>query len=250
MSQWTEQHFVCELSTPTTVPECTIPYTPVTVTVPLTETQQEGKRWYVYNGELYPSISTLISATDREGKASLQEWRRRVGSDAASAITQGAATRGTRWHTFCEYFVTRQPLRWSLFESQDDLRYATHVATVLNAQLRAVVATESRVYSTAYGVAGRLDMAVQLHDGRYAILDFKTGKKQKHGNRLDNYALQGTFYADALTEHWPYGIIETVVIAQLLPDRIVWQETSASCWRTALHQRVSEFAEQVNTTLG
>ena len=93
-------------------------------------------------------------------------------------------------------------------------------------------------------------MAVQLQDGRYAILDFKAGKKRKSGNRLENYALQSTFYADALTEHWSHGIIDTVIIAQLLPDRILWQETQPALWREALRARVEEFARQVNMVLG
>ena len=112
------------------------------------------------------------------------------------------------------------------------------------------MASETRVISKQYGIAGRMDMAVQLNDGRYAILDFKTGKKRKSGNRLDNYALQCTFYADALTEHWSYGIIDTIVIAQLLPDGIIWQETQPVLWRESLQSRVVAFAEQVNMVLG
>ena len=232
------------------VPSSTIEYAPITLHLPITETTHDGKRWYLYEGQLYPSISNLISATDTEGRKSLQEWRQRVGHAAATTITQKAAARGTRWHKFCELFVTRQQTGWSLFEDPQDVAYGAHVATVLNTQLRAVLATETRVVSTAYGIAGRMDMAVQLQDGRYAILDFKTGKKRKSGNRLDNYALQSTFYADALTEHWGRGIIDTVVIAQLLPDRILWQETTPALWRVALHERVDEFARQVNMVLG
>ena len=59
-----------------------------------------------------------------------------------------------------------------------------------------------------------------------------------------------TFYADALTEHWPYGMIDTIVIAQLLPDMIIWQETRPELWRDALQSRVTEFAHQVNMVLG
>lgn len=250
MTTWTEHYFPLTATTEATIPPSTIAYTPITLTLPITESMQEGKRWYAYDGHLYPSISTLISATDTEGKRSLHAWRQRVGAPVAEAITQQAAARGTRWHKFCEYFVTQQPIRWSLFESSEDMVYGAHIASVLNQQLRAVVASETRVASTQYGVAGRMDMAVQLQDGRYAILDFKTGKKRKTGNRLDNYALQSTFYADALSEHWDYGRIDTVVIAQLVPEGIVWQETDPAHWREALRARVAAFAEQVTLQLG
>ena len=250
MSQWSTQQFPFRVTGSVPIPACTVSYTPITLSLPVTETTHDGKRWYLYEGQLYPSISNLISATDAEGKKSLQEWRKRIGHTAATSITQKAASRGTRWHKFCENYITRQTLGWQLFEEPEDAAYGAHIATVLNQQLRAVVASETRVISKHYGIAGRMDMAVQLNDGRYAILDFKTGKKQKSGNRLNNYALQCTFYADALTEHWSYGIIDTIVIAQLLPDGIVWQETQPALWRESLQSRVATFAEQVNMVLG
>lgn len=250
MSTWTEHQFLLPSYAAQPIPPCTIDYTPCTLSLPITETTHDGKRWYLYENHLYPSISNLISATDTEGKKSLQQWRQRIGTSAAAAITQKAAANGTRWHKFCEYFVTRHEMGWSLFDDSTDVAYGAHIATVLNTQLRAVVASETRVVSTQYGIAGRMDMAVQLQDGRYAILDFKTGKKRKSGNRLDNYALQCTFYADALTEHWSHGTIDTIVIAQLLPDRIVWQETQPALWRSALRERIDAFANQVNLVLG
>lgn len=249
MSQWSEQQFPFRNKQSAPIPTCTVDYTPITLSLPVTETTHDGKRWYLYEGQLYPSISNLISATDTEGKKSLQEWRKRVGHATATSITQKAASRGTRWHKFCENYITRQALGWQLFEDPEDAAYGAHIATILNQQLRAVVASETRVISKQYGIAGRMDMAVQLNDGRYAILDFKTGKKRKSGNRLDNYALQCTFYADALTEHWSYGIIDTIVIAQLLPDGIIWQETQPALWRDSLRARVSLFAKQVNMVL-
>ena len=250
MSAWIEHQFPTPSYSTATIPPCTIDYTPIALSLPVTETTHDGKRWYLYEGQLYPSISNLISATDTEGKKSLQEWRKRVGHTTATSITQKAAARGTRWHKFCEHYVTRQTIGWQLFEDPEDAAYGAHIATVLNQQLRTVVASETRVVSKQYGIAGRMDLGVQLQDGRYAILDFKTGKKRKTGNRLNNYALQCTFYADALTEHWPYGMIDTIVIAQLLPDMIIWQETRPELWRDALQSRVTEFAHQVNMVLG
>lgn len=250
MSTWTEIQFPLTSYNVSDVPPSTITYTPLTLSLPITETLRDGTRWYLFEGDLYPSISQLISATDNEGKKSLQQWRQRVGHSVAANITQKAAANGTRWHKFCEYYVTRQPMSWSLFEDPKDVAYGAHIASVLNTQLRAVVATETRVVSRQWGIAGRMDMAVQLQDGRYAILDFKTGKKRKTGNRLDNYALQGTFYANALTEHWSYGNIDTVIIAQLLPDRILWQETQPQLWQDALRERVNDFARQVSVILG
>jgi len=235
--------------TPRAIPPSTITYAPITLQLPIEEVTYDGKRWYLYEGQQYPSVTNMISATDTEGRAALTEWRRRIGHSAATSITQNAAKRGTQWHAFCEQFVTGESVPWSLFTEPTDSTYAAHIAETLNAKIRSVLVSETRVVSSHYGLAGRMDMAIQLHDGRYAILDFKTGKKLKSGNRLLNYALQCTFYADALTEHWSHGTIDTIIIAQLLPDRIVWQETSPAPYRVPLQERVKSFATMVNTQL-
>lgn len=231
------------------IPASTVAYTPLTLPMQLQEATRDGKRWYVYNGEYYPSITTMISTTDDEGNKALKQWRQAVGHAAATRITQTAAKRGTQWHTFCEQFLTGQPYSWSSLTEPNDISYAALIGHTLNQYVSSVIASETRVVSTTYGLAGRLDVGVQLRDGRYAIVDFKTGKKPKTGNRLQNYGIQATFYADALTEHWKRGIIDTVAIVQLLPDRILWQEASADAFRDALQARITKFAEMINTQL-
>jgi len=229
-------------------PASTIQYDASWQTPDVQEVQRDGRRWYEFNNHLYPSISTVLSHTDVEGRAALTKWRKSVGESRAAQITQTAAARGTRWHTFCEKFVLREEIPWPLLTECADSVYATLIANVLNQQITRVLAVETRVASTHYKVAGRLDMAVELHDGRAAILDFKTGSKQKTGNRLENYALQATFYADALTEHMRRPI-ETIVIAQLLPQAIIWQESTLTQWRPLLVDRIEQFMQAQQTIL-
>lgn len=232
------------------VPASTIRYQPIALDLGLREVTRDGKRWYAYQNEYYPSITTMISTTDDEGNKALKEWRSNIGHAAATQITQTAAKRGTQWHAFCEQFVARQPIAWSNLTQPNDVSYAALIAKTLNERIFSVIASETRVVSTTYGLAGRLDMAVLLRDGRYAILDFKTGKRPKTGNRLQNYGVQATFYADALMEHWNGGIIDTIVIAQLLPDQILWQEARVAPFRPLLSERITKFATMVNSQLG
>jgi hypothetical protein len=232
------------------LPPSRITFAPVSLPITLNEAMRDGKRWYVYQGEYYPSITTMISTTDDEGNKALKQWRTAVGHDTANHITQTAVKRGTQWHTFCEQFVTRQPIAWNNFTEPNDMSYAVLIGQTLNDRIASVIALETRVVSSTYGLAGRLDMAIQLRDGRHAILDFKTGKKPKTGNRLQNYGIQAAFYADALTEHWKSDIIDTIVIAQLLPDRILWQESDVASHRPLLRARIDKFVNLVNTQLG
>lgn len=248
----TSQHLT--ETTSATLPVSTIRYDPVTLPLVLTERYVEEKRWYAHQvspdqpAVLYPSITTMISATDTEGRAALKKWRQAVGYTASARISSTAAASGTMWHNFCEAYVTGAPV-WPFLPTPDDIPMATAIATLLNQQLDAVLLSEARVVSTTYGIAGRLDLCVQLKDGRLAVLDFKTGKKSKTGNRLQNYGIQAAFYAEALSEWLGRGPIETLIIAQLSPTQLLWQESSVSLWTSALQSRVDQFATYVNTQL-
>jgi len=230
------------------IPASTIVYDPQPVRVTLSEAYHDGKRWYTSDGTRYPSITTLLSATDSEGQTALRQWRKRVGAAEADRVTKTAAGNGTRWHDFCESFIMGQPL-WKYLKDPSDPPMAAAIATLLNTRIRTVLLSESRVLSTRHRVAGRMDVCAELTDGRIAVLDFKTGKKPKIGNRLVNYALQATFYADALTEWLGRGTIDTIVIVQLCPKLLVWQESSADAWRPLLEERVAQFAEGTKTLL-
>lgn len=222
------------------IPTSTVRYMPASLSLTLRESYEEGKRWYVAGEDRYPSITTLLSATDDEGQKSLHAWRRRVGTVEAERVSRTAAARGTQWHDFCDAFLTGKSV-WRHLAQPQDTGMAAAIAKILNERIATVLLSESRIYSTQYQVAGRMDICAELTDGRLAVIDFKTGKKPKAGNRLANYALQATFYADALTEWLNRGPVETIVIVQLCPTVVVWQESSASLWREELQSRVALF---------
>ena len=56
----------------------------------------DKKRFYeTPEGELYPSITTVLSVRNKKG---LFEWRKRVGDDVANYVARTAAHRGTAVH--------------------------------------------------------------------------------------------------------------------------------------------------------
>lgn len=230
------------------IPASTIVYDPQPLQMTLSETYHDGKRWYTHDGERYPSITTLLSATDEEGQVALRKWRSRVGAAEAERVSRTATTNGTRWHDFCEAYMMGEPV-WKYLSEPSAPPMAAAIATLLNARIRRVLISESRIMASRYKVAGRMDVCAELTDGRIAVIDFKTGKKPKTGNRLMNYALQATFYADALTEWLGRGTIDTIAIVQLCPKMLLWQESSAEYWRPQLEERVAQFAQLQQTVL-
>lgn len=250
-TQWESTTY--SLLTTGQIPPCTIQFAPEVPAYTLKEAYIDGKRWYVRDGndgevfEPYPSITTVLSATDVEGNAALKKWRQNVGTEKAASISKAAADNGTNWHNFCEMYLSGKPY-WNYLKNPGDDRRAATIAAVLNANITRVLFSESRVMSSRYQVAGRMDLGVELADGRLAIVDFKTGKKRKYGNRIEGYALQTTFYADAMAEMLGRPV-DTIVIVQLLPTEIVWQESHTSLWAPLLTERLKMFATQMDAAL-
>ena len=59
----------------------------------------EGNRHYDVSNEILPSVTTILQATQSdEKKASLANWRRKVGDNEAERIKDEAARRGTAMH--------------------------------------------------------------------------------------------------------------------------------------------------------
>lgn len=202
---------------------------------------EDDIRYYHVDGQLYPSITSVLRSTDTEGRIALAAWRKRVGPDVASVITQAAASGGTSWHTFAEKYLKHEPTNWGYVTTPDSIRQAFQLSSVLNANIKRTIASELSVFSKKYGVAGRLDAGIELADGRLAILDFKTGKKPKYGNRLAQAGIQCAFYADALTELMDFDRIDTVVVVQILPTAVYWQTSEVAHWRPILIEKIEQF---------
>jgi genome maintenance exonuclease 1 len=60
-------------------------------------------------------------------------------------------------------------------------------------------------------MAGRVDCIAEL-DGILTIIDFKTSRKPKKEEWIQNYFLQGTFYAAAFFERTNIAIKQTSII--------------------------------------
>jgi len=232
------------------IPKSKIEYSPVTLPEyfnhAVAETTADGTRIYTIDSKPYPSITSVIKATDKEGKAALAKWRAEIGSEAAQKISTAAAVAGTRWHTFCEKYLTKQSVDWRYFDEPKSAFLANNIAIAFEENVKTVIASEIAIKSDFYGIAGRMDLAIQLANGEYAILDFKTGRKEKYGNRLRQAAIQGCFYGDALTEHRPDIKVTKVVIMQILPKCVMWQESPMEYWRPMLKEKVREYANIIN----
>ena len=175
----------------------------------------KGIRYYQVNGQHFPSITTCIGR-QRSKQAGLQQWRDRVGEDAAKHISRTAAMRGTAFHTLCEEYVngkdiehlkSKHFLAWHMFGE---------LKSHINEHLDGVVLQETTMYSDEYKVAGRSDLIAEW-DGKLSIVDYKTTTKMKKPEWIQDYFVQCAAYAKMFEEHTGYPV-DDLVIAMVAED--------------------------------
>lgn len=183
-----------------------------------------GKRHYIIEGQenpIYlPSVTTIIGAmTDKSG---LDAWRKRVGEKKADEISKFSANRGTLMHLFVENFVTskaetqKDKLMDSLKETTTWAKENNYTSEELSVGRKLffnfymagsfdvisdVIMHEARLWSLkGGGYAGRVDDIYRDTDGKAVIADYKTSRKPKKEEWIENYKLQISAYYVAYWE--------------------------------------------------
>ena len=170
-------------------------------------TTNKGRRYACPNGNSYPSITTVLSILSEEA---IQKWRARVGAEEANKISHRAATRGTAVHTIIEKYIDNDPdyLKGVMPNVVENFK---SVKDVLDARIGKVVLQECPLYSDKFGIAGRVDCIAEF-DGKLSIIDFKTSRKLKKREWVENYFIQEAFYAAAFYEQTGIAINQIVTL--------------------------------------
>jgi len=168
----------------------------------------DGVRYYsIPDGDQLLKMVSITSVTSHFNKEIFVKWRKRVGVEEADKITKAATSRGTDMHTLVEnYLYNRelppvQPISDFLFKI---------AKTELN-KIDNIYCLEGALYSKQLGVAGTTDCIAEF-DGELAVIDFKTSKKPKPREWIENYFVQAMFYGMALYEMTDIPIKKLVII--------------------------------------
>ena len=155
-------------------------------------TSPDGSRVYkTPSGRAYPSVTTV---TGLHSKASIMEWRKRVGEEEANRISSRAANRGTRIHQLCEDFLRTGIAEPDIFDAE----MFTSLKPFLN-RIDNIHCLETPLYSDHLQVAGTVDCIAEF-DGRLSVIDFKTASRLKDRDDIHNYFMQTSAYAVAFEE--------------------------------------------------
>ena len=168
----------------------------------------DGVRYYsIPDGDQLLKLVSITSVTSHFNKEIFVKWRKRVGNEEADRITKASTSRGTDTHTLIENYLlnrdlpTVQPLSDFLFRI---------AKTELN-RINNIHCLEGAMYSLQLGVAGTTD-CIGEHDGELSVIDFKTSKKPKPINWIENYFVQAMFYGMAYYEMIGIPIKKLVII--------------------------------------
>ena len=188
----------------------------------LKRVDKEAGRYYVdSNNNPVPSVTTVLSNTSNK-KDSIEQWRKRVGEEEANRITKKSTDIGSMVHEALELFLNGRD--WDNFsEDPNDLIAKKITTKFINTGLNSI----TEVWGLEIGLileglyAGTADCVGKIN-GVPSIIDFKTSRKMKRREWIEDYFLQGCAYANAHNVMFGTEIQQVVI---LMVDReLLFQE--------------------------
>ena len=151
---------------------------------------ENGMRKYLFGDEKLPSVTSILQATkSEEDKASLENWKQRVGYKEANKIKTEASSRGTSMHSFIEDFL-RGRINESFFESNEQYKNMAKeiIDKGIKGKLEEIYGMETTLhYPEKY--AGTADL-IGIYEGKECCVDFKQANRLKKVEYIQDYFLQ------------------------------------------------------------
>ena len=157
-----------------------------------------GRRYQTPDGNVYPSITTVLGDQPEKKKA-IAEWRARVGAEEANKISSQAARRGTDLHNLMEKYILGDEIDAKKIIPSTLARFRP-VQKCLDDNLQLVYASETPMFSDILRIAGTADLICEWN-GKVTVIDFKTSRKRKTADMITDYFLQATAYSIMFEEH-------------------------------------------------
>ena len=173
------------------------------------EVIDSGRVYVTPAGNVYPSITSILG---RQPKPGIEEWRKKVGSKEANRITKESTELGTMVHNLCEQYLYNMPLA----ESPDEVVSVFNRLRFLLGNIDNIYGLELPLHSNVLKVAGTADCVAE-YNGILSVIDFKTSRKAKREDWIEDYFIQAFFYAAAFYE-MTGAVPEQIVILVAVRD--------------------------------
>ena len=153
----------------------------------------DGKRVYVTpEGNVYPSITSILGQQPKPG---IEEWKEKIGYQEANKIMKESAALGTMVHSLCEDYLYNEKLQC---EDQEAISVFNRLRFLLG-NIDNIYGIEVPLHSDILKVAGTADCVAE-YNGVLSVIDFKTSRKPKREDWIEDYFIQAFFYSAAFFE--------------------------------------------------
>ena len=167
----------------------------------------DGVRYYDTPDGTLISITSLLKNFTPQG---ILDWREAVGEEVANEVMRAAADRGSKVHKIIENCLSNK--------SENDLvgNYGELAARMFSQMVPAldkidrIRALEKGLYSTRFGIAGRVDCIAE-YDKELTVIDFKTSTR-KRDERNETHLVQASFYSLAWEERTGEKVNQIVIL--------------------------------------
>ena len=173
-----------------------------------------GRQYVGEDQNPVPSVTTILDKT--ADKTALIAWRKRVGEAEAQRISTESANWGTKVHNSLEKYILEED-----YEVKGNNLIQHMARTAVDNMIQNGLSQVDEVYGVEVGLiaqglyAGTSD-AIGMFNGIESVIDFKTAKKIKKREWIEDYFLQGCAYALAHNEMFGSNIKQ---VAILMVDR-------------------------------
>ena len=170
-----------------------------------------GRHYLDSDNKPVPSVTTVLSGTSKS-KDGLIQWRNRVGDEEADRIIKQSTDIGTAVHEAIEKFLNKED--WDDFDNSSDQILAKSIS---NKFIKDALNGITEIWGLEVGLildnlyAGTAD-CVGLYKDIPTLIDFKTAKKIKKRDWIEDYFLQGCAYANAHNVMFGTDIQQIVIL--------------------------------------
>ena len=169
-------------------------------------------RYYIDSNDCpVPSVTTVLNKTSNKSD-SIQQWRNRVGEEEADRITKQSTDIGSMVHEALEYHLNDK--KWENFTDNQNGQIAKKITSKF-------ISTGFKSITEVWG----LEVGLIL-DGLYAgtadcvgkinnvptLIDFKTARRMKRREWIEDYFLQCCAYANAHNVMFGTEINQVVIL--------------------------------------
>jgi len=196
----------------------------------------DGVRHYETPDGTLISITSLLKNFTPQG---ILDWRKSVGDEIADKVMRAATDRGSKVHEIIENCLSNKP--------ENDLvgNYGELASRMFSQMIPAIDkidrirALEQGLYSTRYGIAGRVDCIAE-YDKELTVIDFKTATR-KRDEINENYLVQASFYSIAWEERTGEKINQITILTTTEDGKLDVYRDDPSNHIVRLEEMVEEY---------